>query len=278
MLNFLFLEKFRIILKYQIIAQSLRILSNSNRLLILHFSGRKTAPSYDCKNEKYLFIKKESVMRALSFIIIILISNITFAADQLAMIHPNLEIKGDENLISKMVFKQNMTDFGEVNFGEQYTHFFEFVNEGNATLKIEDAFAKSENAEVFSFSPTIEPGKSGWIRVKFESKLSIGKFEEYFFIRSNSGGKKTLSRVKIKYELFEYLAIGGDNVEATDKINIREQPQLDSPVIFTLTQGETCKILDDGIGDYVEKFDDSFWFKVESEGRVGWILSALTEF
>ena len=194
------------------------------------------------------------------------------------MIHPNLEINGGEELISKMVFKQDLADFGEINFGEDYIHFFEFVNEGNATLEIEDAFAKSENAEVFSFSPTIKPGESGWIRVRFESKLSIGRFEEYFFIRSNSGGKKTLSRLQIKYELFEYLAIGGDNVEATDQINIREQPHLDSPGIYTLTSGETCKILGDDIGDYVEKFDDSFWFKIESEGRVGWVLSALTEF
>lgn len=217
-------------------------------------------------------------MRVLSFIIIILISNITFATDQLAMIHPNPINKGEEDVFSKMVFKQNMADLGEVNFGEKYTHFFEFVNEGNATLEIENAFAQSEYAEVFSFSPKIEPGKSGWVRVRFESKLSIGKFEEYFFIRSNSGGKKTLSRLKIKYELFEYIAIGGDNVEATDQINIREQPQLDSPVAFTLTQGKTCKILGDKIGDYVKKFDNSFWFKIESEGRVGWVLSALTEF
>ncbi|MFK8006040.1 MAG: DUF1573 domain-containing protein [Saprospiraceae bacterium] len=217
-------------------------------------------------------------MRVLSFIIIILISNATFAADQLAMIHPNLKINGEEELISKLVFKNNFVDLGEAKFGEKYTHSFEFINEGNATLKIENAFAKSDHAEVFSFSPTIEPGKSGWIRVRFESKLSIGKFEEYFFIRSNSGAKKTLSRLKIKYELFEYLAIGGDNVEATDQINIREQPLLNSPIIYTLTQGETCKIIGDDLGDYVEKFDDSFWFKIESEGRVGWVLSALTEF
>jgi hypothetical protein len=217
-------------------------------------------------------------MKALSFIILLLISNATFAANQLAMIHPNLEINGEEESISKLVFKHNLADLGEANFGETYTHFFEFVNEGNATLKIEDAFAKSENAEVFSFSPTIEPGKSGWIRVRFESKLSIGKFEEYFFIRSNSGGKKTLSRLKIKYELFEYLAIGGDHVEATDQVKIRKQPLLNSPIVYTLTIGETCKILGDDLGDYVERFDDSFWFKVESEGRVGWVLSALTEF
>ena len=217
-------------------------------------------------------------MRVLSFVIIILISTTTFAANQFAMNHPIIETNGEEEMISKLVFKTNHLDIGEAMFGEEYTHFFEFVNKGNASLEIEDAFAKNEHAEVFSFSPSVEPGKTGWVRVKFESELSIGKFEEYFFIRSNSGGKKTLSRLKIQYELFEYLAIGGDNVEETDKVNIREQPLLDSPVIYTLTRGETCKVIGDDIGDYVEKFDDSFWFKIESEGRIGWVLSALTEF
>lgn len=217
-------------------------------------------------------------MRVLSFIIIILISTTTFAANQIAMNYPIIETNGEEEIVSKLVFKNNHLDMGEAMFGENYTHFFEFVNEGTAILKIEDAFAKSNHAEVFSFSPTVEPGKTGWVRVKFESELSIGKFEEYFFIRSNSGGKKTLSRLKIQYELFEYLAIGGDNVEVTDKVNIREQPLLNSPVVYTLTKGEICKIVGDDIGDHIEKFDDSFWFKVESEGRVGWVLSALTEF
>ena len=216
-------------------------------------------------------------MRAVSFIIITFISTITFAANQFAMNHHHIEINEEEEMISKLVFKNNHLDLGEVMFGENYTHFFEFVNEGNATLEIEEAFAKNENAEVFSFSPTVEPGKTGWVRVRFESDLSIGKFEEYFFIRSNSGGQKTLSRLKIQYELFEYLAIGGDNVEETDKVNIRKQPFVNSAVVYTLTTGETCKIVGDYIGDYVEKFDDSFWFKVESEGRVGWVLSALTE-
>ena len=217
-------------------------------------------------------------MRVLSIIIFVLISTTTFAANQFAMNHPIIESNGGEEMISKMVFKNHYHDMGEAMFGEEYTHFFEFTNEGNGTLEIEDAFAKNEHAEVFSFSPTVEPGKTGWVRVKFESELSIGKFEEYFFIRSNSGGKKTLSRLKIQYELFEYLAIGGDNVEEIDKINIRDQPLLDSPVIYTLTRGETCKIVGDDIGDYVEKFDDSFWFKIESDGRVGWVLSALTVF
>jgi len=217
-------------------------------------------------------------MKTVLIFISLLIGNFTFATHQLALNSPNIEITGEEEMISKLTFKETSFDFGEADFGKNYTHFFEFVNEGNATLEIEAAFAKNENAEVYSFSPTVEPGKTGWVRVKFESELSIGKFEEYFFIRSNSGGKKTLSRLKIQYELFEYLAIGGDNVEATDQVNIRAYPQLDSPVIFTLTKGETCKIVGDDIGDYVEKFDDSFWFKVESEGRVGWVLSALTEF
>lgn len=216
-------------------------------------------------------------MRTLSIFISILFPIFLFAGNQLAVNSTNSDYSEEEKLVSKLVFKTNQVDLGEVMFGEKYVHFFEFTNEGNAILKIEEAFAKNENAEVYSFSPEVAPGQTGWIRVRFESQLYIGKFEEYFFIRSNSGGKKTLSRLKVEYQLFEYLAIGGDNVEELDQINIREHPSLNSPVSFTLTKGETCKILADDIGDYVEKFDDSFWFKIESKGRVGWVLSALTE-
>ena len=145
-------------------------------------------------------------------------------------------------------------------------------------MRIEEVFAGNENSEVYSFSPEVQSGEKGWVRVRFESELSIGKFSEYFFVRSNSGGKKTLSRLHIKYELFEYLAIGGDNVERLDKVNVRESPRIGSPIVCQLERGESCKILGDEIGDYVEKFDDSFWFKVENNGRVGWVLSALTEF
>ena len=217
-------------------------------------------------------------MRALSFFILLLIGTSSFAGNQPKVNPLNFEINREEELVSKLVFKNNNSNIGEADFGKKYTHFFEFVNEGNAILLIENAFAGNEHSEVYSFSPEVEPGETGWIRVQFESELSIGKFSEYFFIRSNSGGKKMLSRLQIQYELFEYLAIGGDNVEKTDRINIREQPLLDSPIVCTLSLGESCKIIGDDIGDYVEKFDDSFWFKIESEGRVGWVLSALTEF
>lgn len=216
-------------------------------------------------------------MKALFLMISLLFGIQSFAMEQPEMNYTNIEVKGNSTT-SKMVFKSNHKDFGEVNFGEEYTHYFEFINEGEATLLIEEVFAGNDESEVYSFSPRVESGETGWIRVRFESELEIGKFAEYFFVRSNTDGKKTLTRLKIEYELFEYLAIGGDNVGKLDKVNIREYPQLNSPIIYQLEQGESCKIVGDDIGDYVEKFDDSFWFKVENEGRVGWVLSALTEF
>lgn len=217
-------------------------------------------------------------MRILILIVCLVLTNSIYALEQPAMDYDNIETKGTETAKAKLVIKKNKLNFGEMNFGEEYTHYFEIVNQGNAPLLIEDAFAGNENSEVYSFSPSIQPKESGWVRVKFESETSIGKFSEFFFVRSNSEGKKTLTRLKVDYELFEYLAIGGDNVEANDKINIRERPLLDSPIMYQLEKGESCKILGDDIGDYVDRFDDSFWFKVENEGRVGWVLSALTEF
>jgi len=216
-------------------------------------------------------------MRALFLIMSLCVATSIFAIEQPDMNYSNIEIKGEPST-SKLVFKNNFENFGEVNFGEEYTHYFEFTNNGNATLQIDEVFAGNTDSEVYSFSPTVEPGETGWIRVRFESELEIGKFTEYFFVRSNSENKKTLTRLKIQYELFEYLAIGGDNVATTDKVNIRKYPRLDSPIICQLEKGESCKILGDDMGDYVEKFDDSYWFKIESEGKVGWVLSALTEF
>ena len=216
-------------------------------------------------------------MKALIFVFSSLISIPLFSIQEPEVNPLEVEVKG-ENPTSKMVFKSEFQDFGEVNFGEEYIHYFEFTNEGNEVLRIEEVFAGNENSEVFSFSPEVSPGETGWVRVRFESELSIGKFSEYFFVRSNSGGDKTPTRLQIKYELFEYLAIGGDNVETNDKVNIRKAPRLGSPIVSQLEKGSSCKILGDEIGDYVEKFDDSFWFKIESDGKVGWVLSALTEF
>lgn len=216
-------------------------------------------------------------MRAFFLILSLLTTFSFFAKEQPAMNYSNIEIKGKPKT-SKLVFANDFQNLGEVNFGEEYTHYFEFTNNGNATLLIEEVFAGNKNSEVYSFSPSVEPGETGWIRIRFESELQIGKFTEYFFVRSNSENKKTLTRLKIQYELFEYLAIGGDNVEASDKVNIRKHPRLDSQIICQMEKGESCKILGDDIGDYVEKFDDSYWFKIESDGKVGWVLSALTEF
>lgn len=216
-------------------------------------------------------------MKALFLIVSICLSNQIFALEQPEMNPELIEIKSPE-ITSKLVFKNDFIILGEVNFGEEYTHYFEFTNHGNGVLLIEEAFAGNENSEVYSFSPMIQSGETGWVRIKFESKLEIGKYSEYFFVRSNSGGKRTLTRLKIQYELFEYLAIGGDNVELNDKVNIRAYPRLNSPIICQLEKGESCKVLGDEIGDYVEKFDDSYWFKIETEGKVGWVLSALTEF
>jgi len=216
-------------------------------------------------------------MKSLIFVITMFLANPFFAAEQQSMKPVNIFPKGEFDK-SEMVFKHHVQNFGEVNFGEEYTHYFQFTNKGTSVLKINEVFAGSPTSEVYSFSPEVLPGDTGWVRVRFESSLEIGKHSEFFFVKSNTEGTNTLTRLQIKYELFEYLAIGGDNVELKDKVNIRMSPRLDSPIAFQLDRGESCRVMGDDIGDYVDKFDDSFWFKVENEGRIGWVLSALTEF
>ena len=218
-------------------------------------------------------------MRISLLIILACFSNILFAIEQTDIDYAAYQtVKSAAPSTSKLVLKESNHDLGSIDFGTEQVYHFEFMNHGPATLVIEEIFAKGDLASVISYTPRIEQGETGKIRVKFESGLEIGKFSEWFFIRSNSEGKKTLTRLEIKYELSEYLAIGGDNVGAQDKVNIRKLPRLDSPVVAQLERGDSCKILGDDIGDYVEKFDDSYWFKIDAEGQEGWVLSALTEF
>jgi len=212
-------------------------------------------------------------MRTL-FLIISLIMATALQAEQPQMITP----KSVEEGTAKMVFKNKIEHLGELDFKEEYTHFFEFKNEGNTTLKVLGAFTPMGESEVHSYSEEVAPGETGWVNVTFKSKDYIGKFAEYFYIRSNSNGVKTLSRIQINYEIFEYLTIGGDYVASSDNVNIRALPSTESPVVFKLSKGESCKLVNEDVGDYVSKFDDAFWYEIEYLGQKGWVLSSLTEF
>ena len=208
------------------------------------------------------------------FFIISLLATTMLHAEQPQMTTP----KSIEDGTAKIVFQNKIEDLGELDFREEYTHFFEFTNEGNTTLKILDAFTPLGESEVHSFSEEVATGEKGWINVTFKSKDHIGKFAEYFYIRSNSNGVKTLSRIQINYEIYEYLTIGGDYVAPTDQVNIRQLPSIESPVLFQMSKGESCKLLREDVGDYIAKFDDAYWYQVEYLGQKGWVLSSLTEF
>jgi len=208
------------------------------------------------------------------FLIISLLVTTALHAEQPQMTTP----KSIETGTAKIVFQNKTEDLGELDFREEYTHFFEFTNEGNTTLKILNAFTPFGESEVHSFSEEVAPGEKGWINVKFQSKDHIGKFAEYFYIRSNSNGVKTLSRIQINYEIHEYLTIGGDYVAPTDQVNIRQLPSIESPVLFQMSKGESCKLVSEDVGDYIAKFDDAYWYEVEYLGQKGWVLSSLTEF
>ena len=214
-------------------------------------------------------------MRTLFLIISLIVTTALHAEQPQALITPK---SITEEGTAKLVFETKIEHLGELDFREEYTHFFEFTNKGNTTLKILEAFTPLGESEVHSFSEEVAPGEKGWINVKFKSKDHIGKFAEYFYIRSNSNGVKTLSRIQINYEIYEYLTIGGDYVAPTDQVNIRQLPSVESPVVFQLSNGESCKLISEDVGDYVSKFDDAYWYEIEHLGQKGWVLSSLTEF
>ena len=213
-------------------------------------------------------------MRTVILIISLIVTTVLHAEQPQAFTTKSITEEGT----AKLVFENKIEDLGELDFREEYTHFFEFTNKGNTTLKILEAFTPFGESEVHSFSEEVAPGEKGWVNVKFKSKDHIGKFAEYFYIRSNSNGVKTLSRIQINYEIYEYLTIGGDYVAPTDQVNIRQLPSVESPVVLQLSHGESCKLISEDVGDYVTKFDDAYWYKIEHLGIKGWVLSSLTEF
>ncbi len=71
-------------------------------------------------------------------------------------------------------FDHTEYDFGFIEVGEIVDHTFRFINKGNAPINISNAVASCGcTTPVFPFLP-IEPGKSGNISVRFNSKDRLG--------------------------------------------------------------------------------------------------------
>lgn len=92
----------------------------------------------------------------------------------------------DPNKLPQMSFDKDFHDFGKITAGEKVTYSFKFTNTGKADLIISTA-AGSCGCTVPEFpKEPIKPGKSGYIKVQFNSEGRSGIQEKQVTIVANT--------------------------------------------------------------------------------------------
>jgi hypothetical protein len=82
-------------------------------------------------------------------------------------------------------FKENSWDFGNIKEGQVKTHEFVFENTGNVPLIINRVRTSCGCAAALVSDKKIEPGKTGEIKVTFDSRNYEGKVSKYVYVESN---------------------------------------------------------------------------------------------
>ncbi len=94
--------------------------------------------------------------------------------------------EADPNKLPQMTFDKEFHDFGKITAGEKVTYSFKFTNTGKADLIISTA-AGSCGCTVPEFpKEPIKPGKSGFIKVQFNSEGRSGVQEKQVTIVANT--------------------------------------------------------------------------------------------
>jgi hypothetical protein len=88
--------------------------------------------------------------------------------------------------VAKMTFKYSSFDFGEVKEGEIVRHDFEFINNGNAPLVIQNAHSTCGCTVPEWPKDPIPPGESGKIKVEFNTKAKANFQEKPVIITANT--------------------------------------------------------------------------------------------
>jgi hypothetical protein len=82
-------------------------------------------------------------------------------------------------------FKEKSWDFGKTKQGTVLTHVFRFENAGDATLIIRNVRTTCGCAAALISSREIQPGKTGEIKVTFNTKGYEGNQTKYLYVDSN---------------------------------------------------------------------------------------------
>jgi hypothetical protein len=101
-----------------------------------------------------------------------------------------------ENEVSKLSFEKVEHDFGTIKEGEIVQHIFKFKNSGNSPLVITNASGTCGCTVPEWPKEPIAPGKSGEIKVSFNSKGKSGVEEKEVYVMANTIPNKTTVRIK----------------------------------------------------------------------------------
>ena len=107
---------------------------------------------------------------------------------------PNESLGSSE--MPKIYFKENEHNFGEIVQGEIITHAYKFSNTGGADLIISDVKTSCGcTASEFPKDP-IKPGKTGVIKLTFDSRGRMGYQNKTATIETNTIPNKVFIRLK----------------------------------------------------------------------------------
>lgn len=139
----------------------------------------------------------------------------------------------------KMIFEHESWDFGRVNQGEMLTHVFPFSNKGDDTLLINRVRTSCGCTAVLVSEKKIAPGKTGDIKVDFNTQGYEGEVSKYIYVETNDpqDPKKQLTvtaRINVpprpRIDLDHYSIDIGlllDTEEIRAKIKVRNRGELE---------------------------------------------------
>ncbi|MFC0184234.1 Protein of unknown function [Pseudarcicella hirudinis] len=88
------------------------------------------------------------------------------------------ELRPTADKFPVMKFDRSVVDFGKITEGDTVFHTFKFTNTGNIPLVLSAVNASCGCTTPEWTNEPVEPGKSGYIKVKFNSKYKEGKLQK----------------------------------------------------------------------------------------------------
>ena len=130
-------------------------------------------------------------MRIILFFVTIML---TFFAGSFAFAAPNLQINDPK------------FDFGEIFQGEKVLHVFEFINEGDETLKIDRVRSSCGCTAVMVSEKSIPPGGKGELQANFDSTRFRNDVSKTIYLYSNDPVRPVM-QFQIKGTILETVAV-----------------------------------------------------------------------